>query len=82
MVTLLSLLTSLLTLVLIVWLLATVFTGDDQGSDGSSTSVAEGGVDTPGSGLWDPRKHFGRWETPTERDQYYRARGHETNWTE
>jgi len=64
-----SMAVSLLVLLLLFKLVVAVF----GGSDGPSESD-DGYEDLPGQP--------GRWNSPLERDRYYRARGNEVNWME
>jgi hypothetical protein len=64
----------LLVLLGIVAFVVSLFSGKPgtaAAGDGSGTVTDEGG-----------KPPFGRWDTPTERDQYFRQRGHSTNWME
>jgi hypothetical protein len=77
-----SLAVTLLTLIVVIKFITVVF-GSDSRSGGSSRA----GVPNQQSGeLDDDHDEMpgmpGRWNSPLERDRYYRARGHDMNWME
>lgn len=75
MANLFTLAVQLLLLVGVVAFLASLFSGKSgaaaHAGDGASSGAVDGG-----------KPPFGRWDTPTERDLYFRQRGHSTNWME
>ena len=76
MATFISFLVSAVGLVLIMRVLVAIFAVGGGSTDGTPDS-SESDDDLPPSpsGQWDPRKAWGRWEDPLERERYYQARG-------
>jgi hypothetical protein len=73
--TVLDLLVSLATTALAVGFIASLFLGKGAGHAGTTEDDGNDEADLPPPGVWDPRKAWGRWEGPLERDRYYAARG-------
>lgn len=71
-----SLAVQLLLLVGVVAFLVSLFSGK---TGAAAAHAGDAGVSASDDGGKPP---FGRWDTPTERDLYYRQRGHSTNWME
>ena len=70
-----DLLVSLATTALAVGFIASLFHGEGAGHAGATEDDGKVEADLPPPGVWDPRKAWGRWEGPLERDRYYAARG-------
>jgi hypothetical protein len=73
--TVLDLLVSLATTALAVGFIASLFLDMGAGHAGALEDDGNDEADLPPPGVWDPRKAWGRWEGPLERDRYYAARG-------
>ena len=71
----LDLLVSLALAALVVGFIASLFQGERAGHAGATEDDGNDEADLPPPGVWDPRKAWGRWEGPLERDRYYAARG-------
>lgn len=70
----LSLLVQIAMLCLLYLFVGGLFRRTREGSE-SLTAIAEDEApELPPAGIWDERKAWGRWEDPTERERYKRAR--------
>lgn len=77
-----SLVVSLLTLIVVIRIIASVFDGGGK-STGSSRAGLSNQQDADLDVDHDEVHGMpGRWNSPLERDRYYRARGHDMNWME
>lgn len=75
----LNLFVSLALAALAVGFIASLFLGERAGLAGATENDGIDEADLPPPGVWDPRKAWGRWEGPLERDRYYAARGVDRN---
>lgn len=79
---LVSLAVSLVTLIVVIRVIAVVFGSGNTSAGSSKTEVPnQQSADPDGDHEAEPGMP-GRWNSPLERDRYYRARGHDINWME
>jgi hypothetical protein len=77
-----SLAVSLLTLIVVIRVLAFVVGGGSQSPGPSKAGVLNQQSADPEVDHDAEPGMPGRWNSPLERDRYYRARGHNINWME